>query len=929
MRNFKDILKARQRGDIDSVEKEVEGLPPGYIAGFALDINAEENSIQVGPGVANVRNRLVKLTDITPLTQDTATGGNFLFDTRYYIYVGIDGRISVDRVAPVFDGQLFGRYHPIGGMRFIGRFYVSEAGQIQEIISENPMNASSVSAEQIVAGSLDEIVSGVVEGLFDYTVIEEMINDRTTVEFVGQQVQNILNQFSAITANLFANDVVIGRQVRTLNFTEAGNAIDPNSAGFWLSATGKLKVNNADITGTLRSGGGAVSNARVAIQDQSGIIAGPLFSGTGLNDMTILREGAVAGEWEVEITHSGSVTTLIDTYQIGDYGPAGGVVFYDKGSTDHVFPDYGSEWQYLECWTSNETGGFSVESNQDFPGEGQYRWKLQSTLTPGLLSGLGLGYHNTYTHMNSSMFPAAYRAATSNHGGYSDWYLPNREELLALRNAKNPLAKSENISFEVPVESIGSPWFYFGYWNDPNIPRIDLLPKANFRQWPPHFQGLTTLWPETRLRREQLWSSEELNTTMAYAVTMQAHHHDGNDYLVRPAPAWLIERHPIYATFDVSSTGIPQAWTVTDLTANYDSLIVQPINKVPRLESFLTSRPVRAIRRFDPRSVITVPSRFKWRKIGEPWSDEIEIPLNQEYEIPFADIKIGFNNRFQHTVGDRWMFEQGAMKALSVVNDQNEEYVSISQNTVTFGSPFNPNANFIINGTLNHNGVITVAQPGPQGPRGFTGVKGDKGDPGRGFKIDSVGLLEQRDLLDYPRPPYANSDFGIWDGYVYYATDTSMLYMLRYDLSRGSHMPPEWTEGIPLIINDDYVITGKLEVQKLLRLQTYTENVVFQQWDSAAQVLDLSQASFFDVTIHTDITNLSFTNAPVGGSTSFTLIIKQLGTGHNIFWPSSVKWADENIEPVINIRNRTFILSFLTTTSGSTWYGFLSGGDFI
>lgn len=929
MRSFKDILKAKERGDVDSVEKEVEGLPPGYIVGFALEINSDENSIRLGPGVANVRNRLVKLTDVTPLTQDTAAGGDFLSDTRYYIYVGIDGRITVDRLAPVFDGQLFGRYHPVGGMRFIGRFYVSETGAIQEIISENPLNASSISAEQLVSGSLDEIISGVVEGLFDLSEILSSINDRTTIEFVGQQVQSILNQFATITDNLFANDVVIGRQVRTLNFTEGGNVIDPNRAGFWLSATGKLKVNNADITGTIRSGDGAVSNARIAVKDQSGITLGPVFSGTGINDLTILKEGAVGGEWEVEITHTGSVITLTDTYNIGDFGPAGGVIFYDKGSTDHVFPDHGPEWQYLECWIAHEGASLSSETNSMFPGEAQYRWKLNATTTPGLLPGIGMGYHNTYNHLNSTLFPIAHRIASRNYGGYSDWYLPTRAELVALRSARNPHATFENISFEITPQPTNP--FTFGYWNDPNIPNVDLLPNANFRPfaWD---KGVSFISPPIEERREQLWTSEEISAEAAYIVDLQPMSTGGVDVIERPAPQWLIQRHPAYATWDVLSNGIIQARTNSRMTINYDQFIVLANNKYPRLESQLSSRPGRAIRRFDPRSTITVPTRFKWRAVGESWSDEIEIPSNREFEIPFADITIGFNNRFQHTVGDRWMFEQGAMKALSVVNDQNEEYVSISQNTVTFGSPFNPNANFIINGTLNHNGIITVAQPGPQGPRGFQGLQGLRGEPGKDFKIDAVGLLSERDQLGYPVPLYSQSELQAlqdWDGFVYYATDTSALYILRYDLSDKQNPPaPVWTEGIPLIINDDYVITGELEVQKLLKLQTYTEKVVFHQWDSATQVIDLSLASFHEVTITANVTNLSIINAPTYGSTSFTLIVKQQSTGRNIVWPNNIKWADDNLQPVINIPNRTFILSFLTT-NGSTWYGFLSGGDFI
>ena len=35
-------------------------------------------------------------------------------------------------------------------------------------------------------------------------------------------------------------------------------------------------------------------------------------------------------------------------YELGDTGPAGGIIFYDKG-------DWTDDWRYLEVWTSDES----------------------------------------------------------------------------------------------------------------------------------------------------------------------------------------------------------------------------------------------------------------------------------------------------------------------------------------------------------------------------------------------------------------------------------------------------------------------------------------------------------------------------------------------------------------------------------------------
>lgn len=95
-------------------------------------------------------------------------------------------------------------------------------------------------------------------------------------------------------------------------------------------------------------------------------------------------------------------------------GPAGGYIFYDKGS-------YSDGWRYLEAapasteWTSKEWGSYG-------------------TFIGGTETGIGTGQSNTNTivtwlNSHSETDRAAQVCDALVYGGYSDWFLPSKDEL--------------------------------------------------------------------------------------------------------------------------------------------------------------------------------------------------------------------------------------------------------------------------------------------------------------------------------------------------------------------------------------------------------------------------------------------------------------------------------------------------------------------
>jgi len=109
-------------------------------------------------------------------------------------------------------------------------------------------------------------------------------------------------------------------------------------------------------------------------------------------------------------------------YKVGDRGPAGGYVFYDKG-------DYTNNWRYLEA------APLELEFKAKWGG-GRY-----DTVT-GTHTVVGSGKRNSEFILNVMKnnkrdSTAVQICFTLNSGGYRDWFLPSKDELvLIFKNLK-------------------------------------------------------------------------------------------------------------------------------------------------------------------------------------------------------------------------------------------------------------------------------------------------------------------------------------------------------------------------------------------------------------------------------------------------------------------------------------------------------------
>ena len=106
-------------------------------------------------------------------------------------------------------------------------------------------------------------------------------------------------------------------------------------------------------------------------------------------------------------------------YNIGDTGSAGGFIFY-------INPNYGTDgWKYLEAAPNDFSGNNNYEYAWD------YRIPRDFVETGATETAVGTGMSNTQkiVGMLGKETYAAKLCSDLKQGGYSDWFLPSKDEL--------------------------------------------------------------------------------------------------------------------------------------------------------------------------------------------------------------------------------------------------------------------------------------------------------------------------------------------------------------------------------------------------------------------------------------------------------------------------------------------------------------------
>lgn len=115
-------------------------------------------------------------------------------------------------------------------------------------------------------------------------------------------------------------------------------------------------------------------------------------------------------------------TTTAQSWEVGKLGPAGGIIFYDKGF-------YSENWRYLEAAPKDE-----IET---------YRWGQYGYWqnTGDVKEGCGLTNSKKVVQseipMDCAMYVCQAKTLSAGQHTYDDWFLPSRDELKALLRFKD------------------------------------------------------------------------------------------------------------------------------------------------------------------------------------------------------------------------------------------------------------------------------------------------------------------------------------------------------------------------------------------------------------------------------------------------------------------------------------------------------------
>ncbi|MDR2719001.1 MAG: hypothetical protein LBB89_13185 [Treponema sp.] len=288
------------------------------------------------------------------------------------------------------------------------------------------ISCASSQASVSKAPSLDEVIqqaAGRIEERLDNGTKVALINVQSPTAQFSEYVLNYLESILVNNGKLIVVDRANLDKIRQEQGFQLSGEVSDESA----KAIGKMLGAGAIVTGTLINIGDSYRLTLKAINVETATVAVSYPADIAKNErvrvlLASQNTTAPSNRQTPVSASSSSRTTASQTpataYKIGDTGPAGGIIFYDKGNTRNG-------WRFLEAAPANtEKAALSYSTFQ----------------VSGVSRKVGEGKENTKKFMEifeqkgGGINTAPWLCNDLNINGFNDWYLPNNDELLYMYN---------------------------------------------------------------------------------------------------------------------------------------------------------------------------------------------------------------------------------------------------------------------------------------------------------------------------------------------------------------------------------------------------------------------------------------------------------------------------------------------------------------
>jgi len=256
------------------------------------------------------------------------------------------------------------------------------------------------------------------------------LNITSTYPDLSEYILGVLSE-NAVNDGVFS---VVDRQsldvIRAeLNFQYSGNVSDESA-----QAIGQMLGAQAIVSGTVSKIGALYRLQVKAIEVQTAAIQGqwsknvpdgstiaaltqdtaPVSSVASASRPASSTTQTTTVQPSTPVQPAAPAEPVLPSYKVGDTGPAGGLIFYDKGNNS-------GGWRYLEA--------APVEC--EFRG----RWTIRATNVENLQETVGSGRRNTqlivekFSQTSGEWDTVAQKIDELVFGGFDDWFLPSKAEL--------------------------------------------------------------------------------------------------------------------------------------------------------------------------------------------------------------------------------------------------------------------------------------------------------------------------------------------------------------------------------------------------------------------------------------------------------------------------------------------------------------------